>query len=1857
MKPTIKLTIKLALCSLALAFLAFIPRDENPLDKLVSNLQLWRDSIPQEKVYLHTDKPYYALGDTIWFKGYLTIGARHQLSSLSGAVYVELVNERDSLLQQLKLPVTAGMVMGNFILGDDFREGSYRIRAYTQWMANAGADYFYDHTFTVGDLIDHNILTKADYRYKDVDGKPALTATLNYSDKNGGPVANRDVRYILMINKKVAWQRNTKTDAQGNVSVNIPNTPGGLAGAYIHTILQSDDKSTVTRDFAVKAQLAQSDVQFFPESGTLVNGLLSRVAFKAVGIDGLGVNIKGQLVDETGAEVLPFETLHAGMGSFLLRPQAGKTYSAKITFDDGSTKTLPLPAVSNDGYTLNVYQPGKDSVLVRIQASAGLQQSNTNLIIHAGGEVVFASPVKIEGLMTSVLLDKKSFPTGIAQFTLFNAAGDPINERIAFIRSNDLMNLNIKTAKTTYNSKERVQVALQSKDGNGMPAAGNFSVSVIDEGKVPIDENKESTIFSNILLTSDLKGYVEQPNYYFANKSDDVDRALDNLMLTQGYRRFTWKALNSTVAAKPVFPVEGLGTTMSGRVTTLAHRPQAGASVIMMALRAGVTKVTTADSNGRFKFPGYFITDSNKITIQARNGKSDHVIVIMDTIPKIRMSHNPNMPDVSTNVAATLKEYLGNVNKEDDAYEKMGLLDKMHRLREVRIKARKPAPPPYKDQMGLRVPDGHADQTYLIPADHQEGASLLMCFQTMLTGVVYQQRKTQSTVVNNYPYAFVPGSGLVPLNVVLDGRLLTLDEVGDIFDNDSIDPDGVAKVDIIRTNQALINYLGGPTLMIYTKRDYVRKNYNPAVVNFTPKGFNKVREFYSPRYGRPGNAEQLPDLRTTVFWSPYLKTDSAGNTSFNFYNADGPGKYRVVIEGINAQGQLGRAIYHYTVDAGQAVNNNLLSTVTDKNITKITTPLDAFNKRLPLEKVYLHTDKPYYNTGDTLWFKSYLLDGVNLTASRLSGLEYIELVDDSASVVRRVSVNVKDGLAWGQIPLPAAIFKEGGYTLRAYTNWMQNFGGDYIFTQHFYIGVPATDAWLVNSAAKLEKVGDKDQVQINLKLTQANNPLAPIASKKVEVKLYDEYHYISKEEVQTGPDGSLNISHELAAKADGRRVRLQITSLDKADNFKVVQVPLVLNRDQKIDLQFLPEGGSLVAGLNSVVGFKAIAEDGSGTAVVGGIYDSKDNEVVSFTPLHNGMGSFLFTPHAGETYTARISQPIAKGYKLPKIQPKGTVLHIYNPEQGDDLKVDIAGANSLPTDSACYLIGTSRGVIYYSQKVDLAKPSLMVAKNLFPTGIAKLTLFEGMTPLNERAVFIDNGDQLKISLKSNKASYVKRDSVALDIQVKDKSGLPVQGNFSLAVTDDSQIKPDSLGNYGIAPSLLLNADLKGNIESPGYYINRKDNQAWQALDNLMLTQGWTGYDWNDVFTRAKPVKYQAEKEFKITGLVKNITNKPSANQTVLISSQKPSFVNTVVTDSTGRYIFDHLPPIDSGSFFLQANNAKGKHISFGSISIDNRFKPLHPRDSINVPVKPWYVNTDARELNFVSKQIEMNKDNVKYTGRLLNEVQIKAKKVIPGSRYPFGAGYADMAFDEKDIKASATNDLYELLKQKLPGFRVLGATKTGYRGEVVFTPLMSFNGYGVILHMNGGPVILNIDAPDVEEDVNLEKAAIASTRPGRPHPEYSVLSPESEVIQALRDYKIPDLTGLEVAYSRKYTNRYAGPKFMDDIAVVELTTKDGILSYRDPSPGTTTYRPLPILKPQLFYSPKYNVASSVTVPDYRATIYWEPNITTDQNGNAHLSFYTSDIAGKYTVKIAGVDVNGGIGDASIKLNPKAATGL
>ncbi|NNU33185.1 carboxypeptidase regulatory-like domain-containing protein [Mucilaginibacter sp. S1162] len=297
---------------------------------------------------------------------------------------------------------------------------------------------------------------------------------------------------------------------------------------------------------------------------------------------------------------------------------------------------------------------------------------------------------------------KKLFPGGIAQFTIFDSNGQPLNERITFIKGDDKLHLDIKTEKTVYKSKDHVQFSLSANDSEGNATTGNFSVAVINESLVNVDETAETTIFSHLLLTSDIKGFIERPNYYFTAETDSVNMALDNLMLTQGYRRFEWNTLSTIVNTKPVFEAEGLTSAFSGLVTNLTHKPLPGALVKLFSIRAGILKDTITDANGRFRFEKIFIGDSIKFTLQAGdNNNSDKVILTVDSIPQVTIKNNNNINSTDvTEVARQLKIHQQQAEQGGQEVKLTGL----HVLKQVDIKANKISAPKIEIRPRLYLP-------------------------------------------------------------------------------------------------------------------------------------------------------------------------------------------------------------------------------------------------------------------------------------------------------------------------------------------------------------------------------------------------------------------------------------------------------------------------------------------------------------------------------------------------------------------------------------------------------------------------------------------------------------------------------------------------------------------------------------------------------------------------------------------------------------------------------------------------------------------------------------------------------------------------------------------------------------------------------------------------------------------------------------------------------------------------------------------------------------------------------------------------------------------------------------------------
>jgi len=852
---------------------------------------------------------------------------------------------------------------------------------------------------------------------------------------------------------------------------------------------------------------------------------------------------------------------------------------------------------------------------------------------------------------------------------------------------------------------------------------------------------------------------------------------------------------------------------------------------------------------------------------------------------------------------------------------------------------------------------------------------------------------------------------------------------------------------------------------------------------------------------------------------------------------------------------------------------------------------NEIREKLPIEKIYLQLDKPSYVSGDTLHFKSYLFNADYLTPSTQSGLLYVELANVNNKVIKRILIPVVTGIGWGDIALDGTDIPDGSYILRAYTNWTKNFGEDYAFKKNIYISATKS-AVLVTTDFKLDTLSDKNNIQATLGFSNLNKK--PLMLTPMLLRVRNGYQSLGRYRITTGLDGKASINFDLADKTQIKKLNILARQTDKGADTANISIPVMFNRPEKIDLQFMPEGGSLVAGIPIKVGFKALNEDGKGANINGGVFNSRQQQVAVFKSFHKGMGAFELTPEPGEKYYSKITlaNGITKSYPLPVVKSSGTVVKIESLEN-DSLQLTIkTTANTLPANY--HLIIKSREVVCYAEVLPMNSTAIkkIISKSLFPTGIVHITLFdEASRPINERLVYIDHADNLKISITPHHVNYGIRDSIALALQVNDKDGKPVQGTFSLAVTDDDQVKQSAMES-NMVNHFLFTSDLKGDIEEPGYYFEDNSKERATALDNLLLTQGWVSYSWGNIFnSKSITPKYPPEREYAIEGSVVNAFKKPVKKTVVTLLRKYPTLAADTITDNEGHFAFkgDDYLPTDSAFFFIDVKNKRGNHNNL-IVQVDE-FTPQEFAD----PQRqlPWYVNSDSTLLNNSNTKLRQLQAEANYKGEgtTLKEVVIKQTKLIKGSQNPYPER-DDEILDEKEMNEAKTMTLFEIFEKKYHGEK---------RGINFY--LLNYH-YFVILYIDGM----------------------------RASPEIYLNYLSAKDVRGIEIDFVPTVKGL-------------------DVAITHVTTFSGQGINYKAIPGTYVYKPLPFSAPTEFYRPRYTAknANIALGTDMRSVIHWAPNITTDREGKAVVSFFSADKLTNYTVVTEGTDLQGNIGSSQSKI--------
>lgn len=896
----------LIIFSFILSLPATAQQDSTALNNIVNETKRLSDEQPIEKVYLHFDKPYYAVADTVWFKAYVTT-EQNQPSPLSKIVYVEVWNAQDSLMQTLKLPLKNSVAYGNIPLNMlNYKQNNYHIRAYTLWMLNFSDAYFFSKNIPIGEAIDKQLITNIAFTNEQSDKVFKTTAKIQFKDMSKKPYANKIVNWKVIANYDVYEKGKGTTDQNGflNIVVASKNNEPITKGSII-TDINIAEKETASSSFNLKQVDNNVDIQFFPEGGHLISAIPNQVGFKAVAGNGIGVDVKGVILDAQNAEITNFETSNAGMGSFFITPESNKTYKAKITFKNGNTKIYDVPKAAAEGITLQAAHNNTEFIALKILANESYYQKNINkkffIVAQNANVVYYAAETSLKNQVIIAKIPKKNFPAGIVQITLFNENSEPISERLTFVLHQNAMSLTVKTDLPLYKPRQKVKLVLDAKNA-GLPVVGDFSVAVTDEQKVPYDDNNETTILSSLLLTSDLKGYIEKPNYYF-NKTDEKKLAdLDKLMLTQGYRRFAYKdILAGQLPSISYLPEQGINIT--GTLRDRTGMPIKKGAMRLMVTGKPISSETITSNMGLFNFQNLVFPDSSEVVVSAKyNPNAANLMIMLDGSPMPAPAKNIHIVDEVTNIDTVLSAYLNNSQKQ---------YRYLKTLKEVEIKGaaiKKPSHADHSTLSSLGNPD------HLLNADRfSSGCTILLnCLRNMTPGLTFDREdfyitrdynqgartKVQSfingTPVDTRDLNNVSGADVESVEIFLNDAIGTVDRAY-----------GTKGVLVINTKKA-------PVGKKISKEELMNMLPKSNIITFKPMGYSKEREFYSPKY-LPNALPTKSDLRSTIYWNPKVTTDEKGATTLEFFNADGKGMYKAVIEGFDKNGNLGRTVYRYMV--------------------------------------------------------------------------------------------------------------------------------------------------------------------------------------------------------------------------------------------------------------------------------------------------------------------------------------------------------------------------------------------------------------------------------------------------------------------------------------------------------------------------------------------------------------------------------------------------------------------------------------------------------------------------------------------------------------------------------------------------------------------------------------------------------------------------------------------------------------------------------------------------------------------------------------------------------------------------------
>lgn len=752
---------------------------------------------------------------------------------------------------------------------------------------------------------------------------------------DGIPSYLSNILYVSLTNSNgtVVMKKMYALDSMSTSSINLDLPKNMLEGnytlyAYTLWMLNNIDyifKKNIFIHNPITPKRNQSlnstaiKMSFYPEGGDIIAGLPANIAFKVVDSYGLPIQIKGYITNKENQRVADFATEHEGMGSFNLTLADTTEYTANIERNGNNLLQFKLPKVKQTGVSLTIDNSNSNRLVVLVNKPENVKQPGIiKLVAHINHQLVFSRKLNLDEGENAVPLTKKNLPSGIIHFTVFDETNIPLAERLAFIDNTEITAPAILNPSVNSSPRKLNSFSFKLKDN----VKASLSVRITDE--VLDAANKyDNNIVSCLLLTSDIKGHVNNPGYYFSNKSDSVKKHLDLLMLTQGWRRFVWNKIIANEFPVLKYPVE-TGMTIKGKATKSDRKEPVQEGIVSFIIRGedstNIMSEAKLTDKGEFIVDGITFKKEATVAYQGTNKKKENLIIDVsiypshiDSLSKLIIDQEINLDTVDlANRKSALSAYLYNqISKIDTTGNNY--------LGNVTVSSKRISK---KDSLNNAYATGPFQMGQTInPEEYKNYSTIWQVLQAAVPGIRISGDFFNPAVsfgrydgIDAISQASAAGAqseiGGTTFNGMLDennGIAYFLNEINvskDIIA--TLDVNDVALIKSMKLEAAALGASQG-ALAFYTKKGVSIRNkpYEKTFTTMQKQGYAITREFFNPNYSIDSNLNKLEDdKRYTLFWNSNLKPQKDGSYLISFFNNDISKSFKIIIQGLTKDGKL-----------------------------------------------------------------------------------------------------------------------------------------------------------------------------------------------------------------------------------------------------------------------------------------------------------------------------------------------------------------------------------------------------------------------------------------------------------------------------------------------------------------------------------------------------------------------------------------------------------------------------------------------------------------------------------------------------------------------------------------------------------------------------------------------------------------------------------------------------------------------------------------------------------------------------------------------------------------------------------------